>query len=130
MNCEPAKQFELVERMLAARKQLVGAQSDKMDFYTNRCDGLDRQVDAAEKPGRDWIGIDVTQLAISLIKNRLLDTYGRRMKFVSGPEGRDASPRRPGSGHVADVSAPRTPRRGVPTIHSAHESNPAPVGVL
>ena len=38
----------------------------------------------AEKLGRDWIGIDVTQLAISLIKNRLQDTYGRRMKFVSG----------------------------------------------
>lgn len=34
--------------------------------------------------GRDWIGIDVTQLAISLIKNRLQDTYGSRMKFVSG----------------------------------------------
>jgi hypothetical protein len=34
-----------VEQMLAARKQLAGAQSDK-DFYTNRCDGLDRQIDA------------------------------------------------------------------------------------
>ncbi len=29
------------------RKQLAGAQSDKdKDFYTNRCDGLDRQIDA------------------------------------------------------------------------------------
>ena len=38
---------ELVEQMLAARKQLAGAQSDKdKDFYTNRCDGLDRQIDA------------------------------------------------------------------------------------
>ena len=37
---------ELVEQMLAARKQLAGAQSDKdKDFYTNRCDGLDRQID-------------------------------------------------------------------------------------
>jgi Alw26I/Eco31I/Esp3I family type II restriction m6 adenine DNA methyltransferase len=37
----------LVEQMLAARKQLTGAQSDKdKDFYTNRCDGLDRQIDA------------------------------------------------------------------------------------
>ena len=27
-------------------KQLAGAQSDKdKDFYTNRCDGLDRQLD-------------------------------------------------------------------------------------
>jgi len=41
-------------------------------------------IDAAEKLGRDWIGIDVTQLAISLIKNRLQDTYGTRIKFVSG----------------------------------------------
>ena len=27
-------------------KQLAGAQSDKIDFYTTRCDGLDRQIDA------------------------------------------------------------------------------------
>jgi hypothetical protein len=38
---------KLVEQMLAAKKQLAGAQSDKdKDFYTNRCDGLDRQIDA------------------------------------------------------------------------------------
>ena len=37
----------LVEQMLAAKKQLAGAQSDKdKDFYTSRCDGLDRQIDA------------------------------------------------------------------------------------
>ncbi len=37
----------LVEQMLAAKKQLAGAQSDKdKDFYANRCDGLDRQIDA------------------------------------------------------------------------------------
>lgn len=37
----------LVEQMLAAKKQLAAAQSDKdKDFYTHRCDGLDRQIDA------------------------------------------------------------------------------------
>jgi len=47
MNCESAMESALVEQMLAARKQLAGAQSDKdKDFYTNRCDGLDRQIDA------------------------------------------------------------------------------------
>ena len=40
-------------------------------------------ADAAEKLGRKWIGIDITQLAVTLIKNRLLDTYGSRLKFVS-----------------------------------------------
>ena len=46
-------------------------------------------IDAAEKLGRDWIGIDVTQLAISLIKNRLQDTYGSRMKFISSSSRRE-----------------------------------------
>jgi len=44
-------------------------------------------LDGAEKPGRDWIGIDPAiagQLAISLIKNRLQDTCGSRMKFITG----------------------------------------------
>ncbi len=46
--------------------------------------GCGTTIDAAEKLGRQWIGIDITQLAVTLIKNRLLDTYGSRMKFVSG----------------------------------------------
>lgn len=37
----------LVAQMLAAKKQLAAAQTDKdKDFYSNRCDGLDRQIDA------------------------------------------------------------------------------------
>ena len=37
----------LVEQMLVVAQQLAAAQSDKdKDFYTNRCDGLDRQIDA------------------------------------------------------------------------------------
>lgn len=35
---------------------------------------------------REWIGIDITQLAISLIKNRLQDTYGNCLKCVNGME--------------------------------------------
>jgi hypothetical protein len=31
--------------MTAAQKKLTTAQND-LDFYTNRCDGLDRQIDA------------------------------------------------------------------------------------
>jgi len=67
-------------------------------------------IDAAEKLGRDWIGIDVTQLAISLTKNRLQDTYGRRMKFVSGSaaQGRAGSPLPAGGG--ASVPASRLVR--------------------
>ena len=45
--------------------------------------GCGTTIDAAEKNGRDWIGIDVTQLAITLIKKRLFDTYGYNLQFVS-----------------------------------------------
>jgi len=45
--------------------------------------GCGTTIDAAEKNGRDWIGIDVTQLAITLIKKRLLDTYSYNLQFVS-----------------------------------------------
>ncbi len=67
--------------------------------------GCGRTIDAAEKLGRDWIGIDVTQLAISLIKNRLQDTYGSRLKFVSGPEGRAALPRRQADQQVSPAES-------------------------
>lgn len=41
------KMVSLVEQMLAAKKQLAGAQSDKdKDFYENKCAALDRQIDA------------------------------------------------------------------------------------
>ena len=56
--------------------------------------GCGTTIDAAEKNGRDWIGIDVTQLAISLIKNRLQDTYGSRLKFVSGTPSESSRSRR------------------------------------
>jgi hypothetical protein len=40
------KTVSLVEQMLAAKKQLAGAQSDKdKDFYENKCAALDRQID-------------------------------------------------------------------------------------
>jgi hypothetical protein len=32
--------------------------------------------------GRKWIGIDITQLATSLIKNRLRDTYGDKIEIL------------------------------------------------
>ncbi len=41
------KMVIFVEQMLVVQKQLAAAQSDKdKDFYTHRCDGLDRQIDA------------------------------------------------------------------------------------
>ena len=45
--------------------------------------GCGTTIDAAEKLGRKWIGIDITQLATSLIKNRLRDTYGDKIEIIT-----------------------------------------------
>jgi site-specific DNA-methyltransferase (adenine-specific) len=38
--------------------------------------GCGTTIHAAQKLGRQWIGIDVTYLAINLIKRRLKDAFG------------------------------------------------------
>ena len=79
---------------------LIQASSNPGDVVLDPFCGCGTTIDAAEKLGRDWIGIDVTQLAISLIKNRLQDTYGTRLKFVSGGAS-SASPASESGGRAA-----------------------------
>jgi hypothetical protein len=76
------------QKPVALLERIIQASSIPGDVVLDPFCGCGTTIDAAEKLGRDWIGIDVTQLAISLIKNRLQDTYGSRMKFVSGSESR------------------------------------------
>ncbi len=66
-------------------ERIILASSNPGDLVLDPFCGCGTTIDAAEKLGRDWIGIDPAiagQLAISLIKNPLQDTYGSRMKFV------------------------------------------------
>ena len=71
------------QKPVALLERIVQASSNPGDVVLDPFCGCGTTIDAAEKLGRDWIGIDVTQLAISLIKNRLQDTYGTRLKFES-----------------------------------------------
>ena len=70
------KPVALLERIILASTNPGGLVLDPF------C-GCGTTIDAAEKNGRDWIGIDITQLAITLIKKRLFDTYGYNLQFVS-----------------------------------------------
>jgi site-specific DNA-methyltransferase (adenine-specific) len=44
--------------------------------------GCGTTIAVAENFNRRWIGIDITHLAINLIRTRLLDTYGTKAKFA------------------------------------------------
>ncbi|MCW5553177.1 MAG: site-specific DNA-methyltransferase [Verrucomicrobiae bacterium] len=79
------------QKPVALLERIIQASSNPGDVVLDPFCGCGTTIDAAEKLGRDWIGIDVTQLAISLIKNRLQDTYGRRLKFISGSNRRESA---------------------------------------
>lgn len=124
-RCPTQKSVTLLERIIQAashRGDVVLHPFCGRGTTTRRARALSRQVDAAEKPGRNWIGIDVKQLAISLIKSRLQDTCGGHLKFVSGNSRRESaqtpSPRRRSEGtHVRcyEQGAQRSRRFGART---------------
>jgi len=64
------------QKPLALLERIVDACSNPGDVVLDPFCGCGTTIDAAQKLGRRWIGIDVTHLAINLIRHRLKDTYG------------------------------------------------------
>src|SRR5665647_3095564 len=60
----------------ALLERIIAASSNEGDVVLDPFCGCGTAVDAAQKLGRRWIGIDVTYLAIALIRRRLRDAYG------------------------------------------------------
>ena len=69
MGYPTQKPEALLERILAAS-------SNEGDVVLDPFCGCGTTVASAQKLGRQWIGIDVTNLAITLIRHRLKDAYG------------------------------------------------------
>ncbi len=58
-------------------ERVIKASSNKDDVILDPFCGCGTTVAVAEKLHRKWIGIDITHLAISLIRNRLQDSFGK-----------------------------------------------------
>jgi DNA modification methylase len=71
------------QKPVALLERIIQASSNPGETVLDPFCGCGTTIDAAEKLGRKWIGIDVTQLATSLIKSRLRDTYGRQIEIVT-----------------------------------------------
>ena len=71
------------QKPVALLERIIQASSNPGDVVLDPFCGCGTTIDAAEKNGRQWIGIDITQLATSLIKNRLRDTYGAKIEIVT-----------------------------------------------
>lgn len=63
------------QKPLALLERIINASSNPDDVVLDPFCGCGTAVHAAQKLGRQWIGIDVTHLAISLIEKRLKDAF-------------------------------------------------------
>jgi DNA modification methylase len=69
------------QKPLALLERIIAASSNPGDVVLDPFCGCGTAVDAAQKLGRRWTGIDVTHLAIGLIEKRLRDRYGDTVQF-------------------------------------------------
>lgn len=69
------------QKPVALLERIISASSNEGDVVLDPFCGCGTTVHAAQKLNRQWIGIDVTHLAISLIERRLYDAFGKDAKF-------------------------------------------------
>jgi site-specific DNA-methyltransferase (adenine-specific) len=65
----------------ALLERIIRASSTEGDTVLDPFCGCGTTVAAAQKLNRRWVGIDITHLAISLIKSRLQDAYGAAARY-------------------------------------------------
>lgn len=68
------------QKPLALLERIIQASSNKGDIILDPFCGCGTAIHAAENLGRNWIGIDITHLAIALIEKRLKDAFPE--KFI------------------------------------------------
>ena len=64
----------------ALLERIINASSNESDVVLDPFCGCGTAVAAAERLNRRWVGIDITHLAISLIRHRLHDTFGSDLR--------------------------------------------------
>ena len=69
------------QKPVALLERIIQASSNEGDIILDPFCGCGTTIAAAQKLDRRWIGIDITQLAISLIRYRLGDAFGKDCQF-------------------------------------------------
>jgi len=75
------------QKPLALLERIISASSNEGDIVLDPFCGCGTTVHAAQKLGRQWIGIDITHLAISLIERRLREAFpGIQFETIGVPK--------------------------------------------
>ena len=69
------------QKPVALLERIIQASSNEGDVVLDPFCGCGTTIAAAQKLNRRWIGIDITQLAIFLIRYRLGDSFGKDCRF-------------------------------------------------
>ena len=69
------------QKPVALLERIIQASSNEGDTILDPFCGCGTTIAAAQKLGRRWGGIDITQLAISLIRYRMGDSFGKDCRF-------------------------------------------------
>ena len=64
------------QKPVALLERIIGASSNPGDIVLDPFCGCGTALGAAQKLGRKWIGIDITYLAIAVMRARLYDAFG------------------------------------------------------
>ncbi len=62
--------------------RIIGASTKEGDTVLDPFCGCGTTIAAAQAMNRRWVGIDITHLAITLIRSRLADAYGTTVSYV------------------------------------------------
>ena len=65
----------------ALLERIIKATSNERDIVLDPFCGCGTAVAVAERLKRKWIGIDITHLAVALMKHRLKDAFGNKLKY-------------------------------------------------
>ncbi len=78
------------QKPVALLERIIQASSNPGDIVLDPFGGCGTTISAAQNLGREWIGIDITHLAIALQKYRLADAFGlqagKDYKVIGEPE--------------------------------------------
>ena len=74
------------QKPMALLKRIINASSNPGDVVLDPFCGCGTTITAAQKLGRQWIGIDVTPIATTLIQKRLFDMFQPKPQFLKSAD--------------------------------------------
>ena len=78
------------QKPLALLERVIKTSSNKGDVVLDAFAGCGTTIEAAATLNRQWIGIDITHLAVALLKYRLADAFGDDAKYEIIGDPKDA----------------------------------------